>query len=341
MIDENVLPIDAINEFYRLKDSYETEYYKKYISPIIRSKNSKREKRTNFSKLPKNECINCKRNVGTIFSIVNGKTEQSEIIRKYTVKCGDINDPCPLDIEILYGIRERMDVTIRDGMKEIEQIKMNIIKEKNNAIFFNKEVTAIFENISDELKTETENVGLIVETNMLRNNNPEKYALLKKTINDFGTSFIIPFKQQIDKYKETNNTSYLNAAIVFYNDEMIPKLKEIQALKYNVNMVDYNPLTDMYKLIQLPNSLENNEFFFREDDKLVKVNYGINQKQKTSKSPKTQRVKSKSKAKTMKLRPDVETPSSENSESKTSKSVETSPSYAESTEEENELNSEE
>lgn len=38
---------------------------------------------------------------------------------------------------------------------------------------------------------------------------------------------------------------------------MIPKLKEIQVLKYKVNIVEFD---NTYKLIQLPNSLESNEF---------------------------------------------------------------------------------
>lgn len=68
MTEETIqTPIEAINEFYRLKDKYENSYHEKYIKPIIKSNKSKKEKRIEFSRLPKNECINCKRNVGTIF----------------------------------------------------------------------------------------------------------------------------------------------------------------------------------------------------------------------------------------------------------------------------------
>jgi hypothetical protein len=313
MIDQDILPIDAINEFYRLKDTYETNYYKKYVEPIVKSNNSKREKRINFSKLPKNECINCKRNVRTIFSI-----NTKDNVKKYTIKCGDINEPCPLDIEILYGVREPMDATIKKGMKIIEKIKMDIIKEKNNTIYFNKNVAANFENITEELKIETKNIGFIMETNIIRNNNPEKYLLLKKMANDFGTSFIIPFKQSIDKYKETNNTSYLNTAVNFYINEMVPKLQEIQQLKYDVNMVEFNSVTNIYNLIQLPKSLENNEFYFKKDDNIVKIIYGItkekkNEQAKTKKnlnsnSSSSSSSSSKSKSKTMKLRLEPDEP---------------------------------
>lgn len=288
MNNEGMLPIDAINEYYRLKDTYESEYYNKYINPIIKSSVSKKEKRTNFSKLPKNECINCKRNVGTVFSV---KTDFETNVKKYMAKCGDLNDPCPLDIQILYSVRESMNKTIIEGMKEIEQIKLNIIKEKNNAIFFNKNVVENFEKITEQLKNETQNIGFMLETNLIRNNNPEKYALLTKSINDFGTSFIMPFKQNIEKYNETQDTAWLNGAIDFYIKEMIPRLKEIQALKYDVNMVEYNLASDTYHLIQLPVSVENNEFFITTDDKIVKIIRGV----KNTKTKKNISVKTNSK----------------------------------------------
>ena len=91
---EKISVEDATNEYYRLKNLYETSYYEKYIKPIVKAdKKSKREKRVEYSKLPKAECVNCKRNVGTTFSII-GKISE----RVFTVKCGDISAPCPLNI---------------------------------------------------------------------------------------------------------------------------------------------------------------------------------------------------------------------------------------------------
>ena len=66
-----ITPIEAINEFYRLKNKYETAFNEKYVKPIINSKKSNREKRVEYSKLPKHDCINCGRAVGTTFSINN------------------------------------------------------------------------------------------------------------------------------------------------------------------------------------------------------------------------------------------------------------------------------
>jgi hypothetical protein len=290
---------EAINEFYRLKDKYESGYNEKYVKPIVKSKKPNKEKRVEYSKLPKPECINCKRNVGTIFTIKNDKKQD---IRKFIAKCGDLTDPCPLDIQINYSMRDQLYNTIISGSKFIEGKKLEIIKEKNNSLFFNKNVIDLFEEITSDLKTHTESVGFAIETNILRNDNPEKHLLIKKNIDEFGKGFILPFKQMIADYTNTTYELVINQAVKFYIDEMVPKLKEIQEMKYSVNFVEYDPDADTYKLIQYANSLENSEFFVKSDDKVVKFIKGV-RKNKKSRTMKNFEEEDSSKNKTRKIRP--------------------------------------
>ncbi len=300
MTEENqkLTPIEAINEFYRLKDKYETSYYEKYVKPIINSNQPKKQKRVIFSKLPKQECINCKRNVGTIFTV---KYNKSEYVRQFFAKCGDFQDPCPLDIQINYGFRGAFSEYIKSELDNVEKLKLEIIKEKNNALFFNKDVIKSFEDITNELKAETELAGKAIETNILKNDNPEKHELLRKTIDEFGKGCIIPFKQMVQQFNETNNELILNQAVNFYINEMMPKLKDIQELKYEVNFVEYYPQEQLFKLIQMPNSLESKETAFKEDDKVVKFIKGV-RKDKKSKN-KTKKVMEVVTNKTRKNRP--------------------------------------
>ena len=299
-------PIEGINEFYRLKDKYETGYYEKYIKPIVKSNKSKREKRLEFSRLPKHECINCKRNVDTIFNIFpNTKGD----FKKYIVKCGDLQEPCPLDIQITYGNRKQFDEIIKEGLDFIEYYKLNIIIEKNNALFFSKNVVDVFEDLTNKLKEYVEITGYIIETNILRNNNPEKLILIKQTIDEFGKGAILPFKQMIKEYDETNNELILNQAMTFYINEMIPKLKEILELKYDVNIVEFDESDNIYKLIQLPNSLESNEFFHQSDDKIIKFVKGVAKEKKQTRKDNSElraNVKNKGKNKTKKIKPIAE-----------------------------------
>jgi hypothetical protein len=281
---QTLTPIEAINEFYRLKEKYEKVYYEKYVMPIIKSDKSKREKRVEYSKLPKHQCINCKRHVNTIFKV--SSDNKVKFIKTFIVKCGDFQDPCPLDIQINYAFREQVDKIIKGGLEKIETIKLQIIKEKNNALFFGQNVVKIFEKLTQELTLETEFNGIAIETNLLTNNNPETRDLLKKMIDEFGKGYIIPFKQMIKEYMDTSNELILNQATNFYINEMLLKLKEIQDLKYKVNIVEFDKNT--YKLIQLPNSLESTEFFYgkffnESDDKLIKFIKGVKKEKKKTK----------------------------------------------------------
>ena len=290
-------PDEAINEFYRLKDKYQSGYYEKYVKPIIRSNKSKREKRVEYSKLPKHECINCKRNVGTIWDI---EVIPNDNLRYFKAKCGDLEDPCPLDIQINYSIREPIDKEIITSLAEIEELKLNIIKEKNNALFFNKDVVNIFNKLTEMLKFETEHAGWLIETNILRNDNPEKAVLLKQTIDEFGKGFILPFKQMVKNFDKTKNELILNQAVTFYINEMIPKLKEILSLKYDVSMVEFDEAQNTYNLIQLPNSLESNEFFSKDEDKVIKFVRGV---RKEKKKTRKEEIDVGSKKKTRKIKP--------------------------------------
>ena len=130
-------------------------------------------------------------------------------------------------------------------------------------VFFNNvNIVSVFERLTDKLKFESENTGSTIETDILKNNNPAKIELLNKTVDEFGKEFVLPFKQMIQEFMEKNDELSLNQAVDFYINEMVPKLKEIQSLKYEVNFVEYNETTNEYILIQRQNSLQSKEFSF-------------------------------------------------------------------------------
>lgn len=281
---------EAINEYYRLKSKYENTYYENYIKPILNNKKSKREKRLEYSKLPKHACINCGRQVGTIFS---NYFDNKLYSRKLIAKCGDLEDPCPLDIQINCSLRLQMDKQINDSLNNIENIKLKIIKEKNNALFFNKSVVDKFEELTKQLKSSTSITGYLIELNILRNNNPEEKVLLNKSIDEFGRGLLLPYKQLISEYMDNNDPLVINRAVELYVTEMVPKLKEIQTMKYDINMVEYNE-SGKWKLIQIPTSLENKEFSAEQDDSVLAFVKGV---KKSKKSKKTMKLKDSTKIK--------------------------------------------
>jgi len=68
----------AIEQFYRMKNKYETLRYEKYVKPILTSKMSRKEKRRELTKIAP-ECIFCKENVGTIFTTKVTENAPTEI----------------------------------------------------------------------------------------------------------------------------------------------------------------------------------------------------------------------------------------------------------------------
>ena len=70
-------------------------------------------------------------------------------------------------------------------------------------------------------------------------------------------------------------------AITFYKNEMMPKLSEIQRLKYKTDFMDFKPVaetgeaTDLYVLVQRKNSLASLEFNFFSEDKLISNVKGV------------------------------------------------------------------
>jgi hypothetical protein len=307
MSNEELSVSEAINEFYRMKGKYEEYVYSKYIQPLINDKSlSKKEKKQAYSKLPKPECINCKRNVGTIFSVEPDPT--NEPFRIFTAKCGDLAQPCPLNIQIQYSIREQLDNAIDADLKKINKIKLDIIKEKNNLLFFINELMVTdeksFENfnrLTDELKDETGIVGYYIEKNILLNDNPVKRDLLKKSIDEFGKEMLLPFKNLIAKFNESRDEQVVSEAVRFYKEEMMPKLKEILSLKYDTTMVEYDEVSKEYKLMQIPHSLQNNETYLQSDDKVISFVKGVKKVRRDT--IKTKDLMTLSNKKTRKLRP--------------------------------------
>ena len=303
---------EALNEYYKLKSNYEVNYHEKYIKPIIRSNGkSKREKRLEYQKLPKPECINCKRNVGSIFSI---KKDPEEYSRTFVATCGDLTDPCPLDIKFDYTFRNELDKELLDSDRDINVIKNSIIIDKNNMMFGyieEKKAIASFNSNTTELKSVTEGAGFVMDINIQLNDNPIKKDLIQSNQHKLGMEFLIPFKDMIKTFDQSGNTEILNKAMKFYVEEMVPLITTIRNLKYQVCYVDFvnqkdlndsDEKGDLNFLIQRQNSLSNLEFALYGSDELKSFIKGV----RDVRDPKTRKNLEQIHKKTRKLKPSIE-----------------------------------
>jgi len=124
---------DALNEYFRLKEKFEEGINVNKRKIINNQTLSKREKRSEYLKLmPK--CVNCRRpsKKGTIFSITfHPSDDKTDSYRTFKSVCGNIVDPCNLNIEINLGIVDYLNTLIENIRNEINEAKNSIIKDKN------------------------------------------------------------------------------------------------------------------------------------------------------------------------------------------------------------------
>ena len=255
----------AIDEFYKLKNNYENNFYDQYVKPILKQKElSIKEKRSKYQKLPKPKCINCKRNVGSIFQI---KVNDKYTNHVYTAYCGDITDPCPLNINIIMSNVKLIDEILLENESSIGSInisKIKIIKAKNDLLFgYLKEDIAfkMFEELTNELESETKSYEYFLEKFIQNYDNSEKKEKLKKLKVELGLN-VQQFKLMISEFNKTNNSQIVYNAIEMFINEIEPKLKNIDEISYAYNKVEYNENDDTYLLIQKKYLIEQLEMKF-------------------------------------------------------------------------------
>lgn len=248
-------PKDALNEYFKLKSKFEDDINinKKKIS---NHSASKKEKRSEFLKLmPK--CVNCRRpsKKGTIFStIYYPETETTGAYRKLSASCGNIVDPCNLNIEIHLGQTEQLDYLISNMKKEIKTYKDKIINDKNKLLFglittetaldnfdFNKnyinDLTSVYEMYLDQWNKLIENPDKKLELD-------ESHIILYENIHKI--------KDCIKQMNQNDNNKFASDAAEIYVTTVKPILDKIRHLKYNENIVYHDDYDNKCKLIQRP-----------------------------------------------------------------------------------------
>jgi hypothetical protein len=255
MSNQEILsPEEALKEYFKLKNKFEQDmnvYKRKIINnPTL----SKREKRLEFLKI-KPKCINCKRpsKKGTIFSsIYNPESVKISAYRKLTASCGNLADPCNLDIEIHLGDNENLNTLMNKMREEIKSYKNKIIDDKNKLLFglitteealekfdFNKayinDLTDVYEMYVDKMNNTVDNKERTTELD-------ESIVLSYENIGKI--------KDCIKKMNENDNQQFAVDAANIYIKVLKPLLDKIRSLKYNESSVYYDEMNGNYKLIQ-------------------------------------------------------------------------------------------
>jgi len=280
--------IDILDLFYKLKDQYQKTFKNQYITPIVQSKASKIEKRKKYIALPKPKCVNCKRNVGTLFKI---QTSDELNNKTFIAKCGDTSSPCPLSIKFVLPNTNNINFEI-NGLND--QSLVNLLrKEKDDIIILKND--AMFGFITKEQMTKTFNTmnRTINETGKIYENyiniyvenvmSPEKEEELKKIKEEFAINKQL-FAEYMNEFKKTGNPMNLKNGMQFYVSSLVPLMKKITNLTYSVRYMELDENTNVYYLKLLTHTLAQMEVYYG-NSKIIdkKVGMPVKAKPKTIK----------------------------------------------------------
>lgn len=245
--------IDVMNEYFKLKEKFESQMNVNKRKIINNPTLSNREKRSEYLKLmPK--CVNCKRpsKKGTIFSITYHQADDKvSEHRVFKAICGDLVDPCNLHIEINTGIYQPLDQELDVIINEIKEAKNNIINDKNKLLFGLITTETAIENF-DNNKTYISDLTSIYENyldiwNKQIDNYDKKIELDEVLVQSY--EHINNIKDCIKKMNKMNDQQFAVDAATIYNTNLKPLLNKIRHLKYKVNEV-YNDDNNYCRLIQ-------------------------------------------------------------------------------------------
>jgi hypothetical protein len=271
--------LDALNNYYKLKETYENNFNKEKTNIKNNNNLSWKERRMEY-KSYKPKCVNCKRPVGTIFSRIYDEKEFSHVLKAI---CGDIQDPCSLNITLNIGYFDTIPNIVKKDEKDMEDLKILLIKDKNNLLFGYISTEVALENF-DNLKKEIVDISASLETLTekwmnLNDDTKIKDALNKKQ--EEGYIVINSIKKLIDDYSHNNNPSLIYDAVTIYVNQLTPILKQVMDLKYDINQVEFMEDENVYRLIQKKNSMYNLEYNYGKEE-IISYNIGFTSKRSST-----------------------------------------------------------
>ena len=234
--------MEKLNEYYKLKNKYETKRQGQIDTILKDDKLSMKQKQDKFRKI-KTNCINCSRNVGTIFKNEGGIL---------TALCGDNKSPCLLDIKINRGKFVNLEELIDVFQTGVDDLKEEIITTKLDLLFgYEQEATTLtnFKKLKEELTQDLESV-MEYKTqfiNIVSNLDNKSEIGIKMTI--FYNKIAL-IKSTIDEFNETGQIQLIKDMISTYQAEFIPLLDELRDLKYQYVAMEYNNDTNTHTLVK-------------------------------------------------------------------------------------------
>ena len=254
---------NILDSFYKYKSIYENNCSKERKKIFSNNALSKKDKKTKIKQL-KYKCVSCKRNVNTIININKHALKMS---------CGDTAKPCKLNINIQRGQCENIETEIDNVTKTLESVKNDIVKNKTLFLYnlINEEDAIKKFNILEKEYNETNSLyyTLLDNLNMILNIDEKTQKIKNLEVDIYNNIELI--KENLNKYKKTNNSQLLKDNIEILISAIMPTTTKINNEKYQCNTIESENINneEFYHLNQQEIIIENLEYFFK-DFKIIK-----------------------------------------------------------------------
>ena len=220
---------EALNSYYKLKGEYDKNIEKIVGRIAANTMLSPSEKHEKFL-TEKKKCIKCGKSGGTIFY------QKDNLL---TAKCGNVENPCSLDIQLQRAKYINIMTAINSQQTLVNMNKTNIVDIKLNFLFgfnnqqvtltnFNAMKTKLVESVKQYQKISEK--FLDITGNIV---NKPKITGLTDTLN----TEIINFKDLIKNFDESGTHQFLKDAVELYVNKIAVIAKDLQDLKYQEQYV--------------------------------------------------------------------------------------------------------
>jgi hypothetical protein len=244
---------NALIEYYKLKDQYDSSYVSKKNSILSDDTLTFAAKKAKIDRLrASRKCIVCKSQGGTIFNDEN---------RVLTAVCGSKSQPCGLNIEISKGKVENVEDLIRISYKKIEEIKENIIKYKLDLLFryiSDEELQQKFGEAKNDLDAELVKYDKLYNIYIDSTDNPQKIEEGKKLKAELYV-YIEQIKQIVKDFMRDSDEQQMQTIIGIYQDHILPIAERIRNNTYAYTGIEYDETDNVHKLIQKKSTIKTME----------------------------------------------------------------------------------
>lgn len=237
-----------IKAYYKLKQKYEDKIQRQKMRILRDPSMTVKEKRERV-RLIKKQCINCKKEGGTVFSTSD---------RTLRAVCGNRGNPCDLNIEINRGEFADIRNVRKTFEKELEKGKVDIIRTKLNLLFnYVDETTSLdrFNKLKEEISQYSKPIEILTDSYLSVVNDVKN----QQTIQDLDAQLFILTEELgslVERFRTTPQPGLVTDMVELYITKITPLVSRRRALQYaEVGVVKDSD--DSLRLIEEPYTMEN------------------------------------------------------------------------------------